>query len=472
MPEFASLPSDFTFGVASASYQVEGAVTEDGRGRSVWDTFCERPGAIANGESGAVACDHYHRYREDVALLKELGVDSYRFSIAWPRVLPTGAGAVNEAGLDFYDRLVDELLGAGIEPAATLFHWDTPQALEDAGGWTGRDIAEHFAAYATVVGERLGDRVTRWMTLNEPNVVTIFGHAVGVHAPGRTLGLAALPVAHHLLLGHGLAVQALRAAGCDNIGIANNHAPSWPASDTDEDRAAARAYDDLWNWTFADPVLLGHYPVEGTEQGFPSHREGDLEVIHQPLDWYGFNYYNPTCVGAPRGETDGGATAAGDATSGDAVPELAGLPMPEGMPFELRRIEGYDRTDFDWPVVPDALREWLITLRARYRAALPPIIITESGCSYGTDPGPNGIVDDQARIDYLDAHLRAVAVAVRAGVDVRGYYTWSLLDNFEWAEGYTQRFGLVHVDYDTQERTPKASFDWYAETIKAQPPDN
>ena len=464
MPEFPSLPSDFTFGVASASHQVEGAVTEDGRGRSVWDTFCERPGAIANGESGAVACDHYHRYREDVALLKELGVDSYRFSIAWPRVLPTGAGAVNEAGLDFYDRLVDELLGAGIEPAATLFHWDTPQALEDAGGWTGRDIAEHFAAYATVVGERLGDRVTRWMTLNEPNVVTIFGHAVGVHAPGRTLGLAALPVAHHLLLGHGLAVQALRAAGCDNIGIANNHAPSWPASDTDEDRAAARAYDDLWNWTFADPVLLGHYPVEGPEQGFPSHREGDLEVIHQPLDWYGFNYYNPACVGAPRGETEGGATAAGDATSGDAVPELAGLPMPEGMPFELRRIEGYDRTDFDWPVVPEGIAQTVQLLRNRFGDALPPVYVTESGCSYGEEPVDGRVADDR-RVAYHDAHLRALADEITAGADVRGYFAWSATDNFEWAEGYRQRFGLVHVDYDTQVRTPKDSYHWYRDLI-------
>jgi beta-glucosidase len=454
MTEFPSLPRDFTFGVASASYQVEGAVTEDGRGRSVWDTFCERPGAIANGDSGAVACDHYHRFREDVALLKELGVDSYRFSIAWPRVLPTGAGEVNEAGLDFYDRLVDELLAAGIQPAATLFHWDTPQALEDTGGWTGRDIAEHFAAYASVVGERLGDRVGRWMTLNEPNVVTVFGHAVGVHAPGRVLGLQALPVAHHLLLGHGLATQALRAAGCTNIGIANNHAPAWPASDEPEDIEAAKAYDNLWNWTFADPVLLGRYPVEGTEQGFPTSRDGDLDVIHQPLDWYGFNYYNPTCVGAPRG----GRTADG------AVPELAGLPMPEGLPFELRRIEGYERTDFDWPVVPEGIAQTARMLRDRFGDALPAIYITESGCSYADGPVDGRVADDR-RVAYHDAHLRALAGEIADGTDVRGYFAWTATDNFEWAEGYRQRVGLVHVDYDTQVRTPNDSFSWYRDLI-------
>lgn len=451
MTDFPSLPKDFVFGVSSASYQIEGAVDEDGRGRSVWDTFCDVPGKVANGDTGAVACDHYHRYAEDVGLLRDLGVDSYRFSIAWPRILPAGTGAVNQAGLDFYDRLVDELLAAGIAPAATLFHWDTPQALEDAGGWTGRDIAEHFAAYASVVGERLGDRVARWMTLNEPNVVTMLGYALDVHAPGRGLGYDALPVAHHLLLGHGLAVQALRAAGAQEIGIASNHAPVWPASDSDADREAAQVYDNLWNWTFADPVLLGRYPVADMEQGFPTYRDGDLETIHQPLDWFGVNYYNPASIGAPG--------------TGSATEELGGVEVPAGLPFENRPLEGYERTDFNWPIVPEALAELVRTLRERYAAALPPVYVTESGCSYHDADPVDGRVADPKRIAYHDAHLRALAGEIADGADVRGYFAWSATDNFEWAEGYKERFGLVHVDYDTLVRTPKDSYHWYRDLI-------
>lgn len=451
MTDFPTLPRTFLFGVASASYQVEGAVDEDGRGPSVWDTFCAQPGRIAGGDTGEVACDHYHRYREDVALLRDLGVDSYRFSIAWPRVLPSGTGEVNTAGLDFYDRLVDELLAAGISPSATLFHWDTPQALEDAGGWRSRDLAEHFAAYAGVVADRLGDRVDRWMTLNEPNVVTVLGYAVGVHAPGHSLGFEALPVAHHLLLGHGLAVQALRAAGAREVGIASNHAPVWPASDSAEDRQAAEFYDNLWNWMFADPVLLGRYPVEGTEQGFPTFREGDLETICQPLDWFGINYYNPARIGAP-----------GDGQPTDAV----GVPLPEGLPFAALPIEGYERTDFDWPVVPEGLAQLVRQFRERYAAALPPLYITESGCSYH-DPDPvDGRVPDAKRIAYHDAHLRALAGEIADGADVRGYFAWSATDNFEWAEGFKERFGLIHVDYATQVRTPKDSYHWYRELIR------
>lgn len=451
MPDFPPLPRDFTFGVASAAYQVEGAVNEDGRGRSVWDTFCDKPGAIAGDASGAVACDHYHRYREDVELLKVLGVDSYRFSVSWPRVLPTGAGAVNAAGLDFYDRLVDELLEAGIEPTATLFHWDTPQALEDLGGWTGREITEHFAAYAGVVGERLGDRVARWMPLNEPNVVTMLGYAIGNHAPGRSLGFEALPVAHHLLLGHGLATQALRAAGCRQIGVASNHAPVWPASQDPQDLEAAQLYDNLWNWMFADPVLLGRYPVEGTEQGFPTYRDGDLDTISQPLDWFGINYYNPALIGAPGLAPD--------------TSQLDGAELPEGLPFESRRIEGYDRTDFDWPIVPEGLAQIVRTFRDRYAAALPPIYVTESGCSFHDGDPVDGRVADPRRVAYHDAHLRALADEIRDGADVRGYFAWSATDNFEWAAGYAERFGLVHVDYDTQVRTPKDSYHWYRDLI-------
>ena len=451
MTEFPLLPKDFTFGVASAAYQVEGAVNEDGRGRSVWDTFCDRPGAIAGDASGAVACDHYHRYREDVELLKVLGVDSYRFSISWPRVLPTGSGEVNPAGLDFYDRLVDELLDAGIQPAATLFHWDTPQALEDLGGWTGREITEHFAAYAGVVGERLGDRVTRWMPLNEPNVVTMLGYAIGNHAPGRTLGFEALPVAHHLLLGHGLATQALRAAGCREIGIASNHAPVWPASQDQQDVEAAQLYDNLWNWLFADPVLLGRYPVEGTEQGFPTYRDGDLDTISQPLDWFGLNYYNPALIGAPGVEPD--------------TSQLDGAELPPGLPFENRRIDGYERTDFDWPIVPEGLAQIVRTFRERYAGKLPPLYVTESGCSFHDADPVDGRVADPRRVAYHDAHLRALAAEIGAGADVRGYFAWSATDNFEWAAGYAERFGLVHVDYATQVRTPKDSYHWYRDLI-------
>jgi beta-glucosidase len=378
--------------------------------------------------------------------MHQLGLGGYRFSISWPRVLPTGSGQPNQAGLDFYERLVDGLLERDIQPMATLYHWDLPQELEDTGGWLNRDTGDRFAEYAALVGERLSDRVEHWIPINEPNVVTMLGYGNGVHAPGKQLMFDALPVAHHLLLAHGRAAIALRAAGASSIGCANNHAPVWPASDDEADVGASKLFDALWNGMFSEPMLFGRYPFDLAPLVEPVIRAGDMATIRQPLDFYGVNYYNPMRI----------AAADEDAPT----------------PWEPLEILGYPTTDHGWPVVPDALREWLITLRARYRAALPPIIITESGCSYGTAPDADGVVDDQARIDYLDAHLRAVAVAVRAGVDVRGYYTWSLMDNFEWAEGYTQRFGLVYVDYETQARIPKRSFDWYAETIRAQPPDN
>jgi beta-glucosidase len=433
------LPAGFVFGTSTASYQIEGAVTEDGRGRSIWDSFCAEPGRIVDASSGAVACDHYHRYREDVALMARLGAPGYRFSIAWPRVQPTGSGSVNEPGLAFYDRLVDELLAHDLAPMATLYHWDLPQPLEDAGGWMSRDTAARFAEYAALVAARLADRVAHWVPVNEPNVASLLGYALGMHAPGKTLMFDALPAAHHLLLGHGLAVSALRAAGAKAVGTANNHAPMWPASDSEGDRAAADLFDTVWNRIFADPILLGAYPEGFAElMGAPP---DDLPIIGQPLDFYGVNYYNPMCVAAPS-----------DPTS--------------AMPFDQREIAGYPKTDFGWPVVPDGLRELLVLLKDRY-PALPPVMITENGCSYGTAPDEDGVVEDQARIDYLEGHLRAVAAAIADGVDVRGYYCWSLLDNFEWTEGYTQRFGLVHVDYATQVRTPKRSFDWYADTVRA-----
>jgi beta-glucosidase len=440
------LPPGFRFGASTASYQIEGAAAEDGKGPSIWDTFSHQPGNIVDGSNGDVACDHYHRLDEDLDLMARLGLGGYRFSISWPRVQPMGSGPANSKGLDFYERLVDGLLTRGIQPMATLYHWDLPQALEDEGGWLNRDTVDRFAEYAGLVAERLADRVEHWIPVNEPNVVTMLGYGVGTHAPGRVLLFDGLPAAHNLLLGHGRAAIALRAAGAGSVGCANNHAPIWPASDDEADIGASKLFDALWNGMFAEPMLFGRYPHDLLPLVDPVIQGGDMATIRQPLDFYGVNYYNPIRIAAAEEDSP--------------------------VPFEQLSIVGYPTTDFGRPVVPDSLREWLITLRARYRAALPPIIITESGCSYATGPDAKGVVDDQARIDYLDQHLRAVAVAVRAGVDVRGYYTWSLMDNFEWAEGYTQRFGLVYVDYDTQARIPKRSFDWYAETIREQPPDN
>ncbi|MFE3292449.1 GH1 family beta-glucosidase [Rhodococcus sp. NPDC059234] len=450
-----SFPQDFLWGVAAAAYQIEGAVDLDGRGRSIWDEFCDRPAAVVGGETGAVATDHYHRYREDVALMRELGVDSYRLSVAWPRVQPTGSGAVNEAGLDFYDRLVDELCAAGIKPAVTLFHWDLPQVLQDAGGWLNRDTAQRLAEYANIVGRRLGDRVHMWMPLNEPVVHTLYGHALGVHAPGLELGFGALQAAHHQLLGHGLSVQALRAAGCDNIGIASNHAPVRAASDSEADVEAADIYDHIVNWTFADPVLRGSYPAEELAAILQGPVAEDLEVISQPLDWFGINYYEPTVIAAPT--SDAGSTG------------VLEVDLPPGMPFQPVALEGYDRTDFGWPIVPAGLRDIVSIFAERYGDALPPIYITESGASFhDPDPDDDGRVRDDKRIGYHRDHLAALGEAMADGVDVRGYFVWSITDNFEWAAGYRERFGLVHVDYETLARTPKDSYFWYRDLIASQ----
>ncbi|MBB6351484.1 beta-glucosidase [Nonomuraea muscovyensis] len=434
----------FLWGTATAAYQIEGATGEDGRGPSVWDTFAHEPGRVRDGHTGDVACDHYHRWREDVALMSELGAGAYRFSISWPRVLPEGIGAPNPQGLDFYDRLVDGLLAAGITPVPTLFHWDLPQALQDRGGWLNRDVAGWFADYAAVVAERLADRVRMWITLNEPFVHMAFGYGMGIHAPGQALLLDALPVAHHQLLGHGLAVRALRAAGAEQVLLTNNCTPVRPASGSPQDVAAADAYDVLHNRLFADPVLLGRYPdlsaygVDAPDDALGV-RDGDLATIAAPLDGLGVNYYNPTRIAAPAG----------------AEP---------GLPFADVGITGHPTTAFGWPVVPDGLRELLTGLRDRYGAALPPIYVTENGCSQPDELTPEG-VDDQERIAFLRDHIAAMERARAEGVDVRGYFVWSLLDNFEWAEGYHQRFGLVHVDFATQRRTPKASFRWYRDFL-------
>jgi len=447
--EGLSFPPGFKWGVSTSAYQIEGAVTEGGRGPSTWDTFCAEPGRILNGDTGAVACDHYHRYAEDVALMRELGVDVYRFSFAWPRIQPTGQGPANAEGLAFYDRLIDSLLEAGITPAPTLYHWDTPQPLEDAGGWLGRDITERFADYASILASKFSDRVPLWITINEPMVLTLIGYAVGGHAPGKQLGFEALPVAHHQLLAHGRAVQALRAGGAAEIGIATNHAPTWAASDSAEDVEAAGLYDNLINWLFVDPILLGRYP-EGLGEAMPGPVAEDLEIISTPIDFFGLNHYAPTRVGAPTGNPDITATD--------------GIPMPEGLPFEPRAMPEFEKTDFGWPIVPSAFGEILRTLKDRYGDALPPIYITENGCAINDGP-VDGVVDDQRRIDYLDGYLHELKKAMDDGVDVRGYFQWSLLDNFEWSVGYSQRFGLIHVDYDTQVRTPKASYHWYRDLI-------
>ena len=442
MPPF---PSGFLWGVATAAYQIEGAVAADGRGDSVWDTFGRQPGVISGGHTGDVATDHYHRWPEDVALMADLGITAYRFSIGWPRVQPGGTGPANPAGLDFYDRLTDALLAAGIMPVPTLYHWDLPQPLEDEGGWLNRDVARRFADYAGLAAGRLADRIGMWITLNEPFVVTAFGYALGIHAPGKALMLDALPTAHHQLLGHGLATAALRAAGAREVLITNNYSPAWPASDSEADVAAARACDALQNRMFTDPVLAGRYPDLGAfgigPDGLSCVRDGDLAAISAPVDGLGVNYYMPTRLSA-----------------------LPGSPLP----FQLEPIPGYPVTAFGWPVIPAGLTETLTTLRERYGSALPPVYVTENGCSQADVVAADGTVDDRGRIGYLNGHIRAVHAAIGAGVDVRGYFEWTFTDNFEWSEGFRQRFGLVYTDFETQRRIPKASFAWYRDLIAAQ----
>ncbi|MEV0666391.1 GH1 family beta-glucosidase [Actinomadura luteofluorescens] len=453
LPRF---PEGFLWGTATAAYQIEGAVTEDGRGPSIWDSFCAEPGRVKNGDTGDVACDHYHRWPEDVALMADLGVNAYRFSVAWPRVQPDGRGPANAKGLDFYDRLVDALADRDIMPALTLYHWDLPQVLQDGGGWMNRDTAHRFVEYAGLVADRLGDRVDVWITLNEPFVHMTEGYGIGTHAPGEALLMGALPAAHHLLLGHGLAVPVLRERTSGQVAITNNYSPVWAASDSEADLTAAAAFDALQNRLFTDPLLLGRYPGMGAygvaaEPAFV--RDGDLDAIAAPLDLLGVNYYSPTRVAAPRGR----AAGSGPSVLREVERHLEGA----GLPFEDVPISGYPVTAFGWPVVPDGLHELLTGLRTAYGDALPPVLVTENGCSAPDVPGRA----DRDRIDYLDGHCRAVHRAIEDGVDVRGYFVWSLLDNFEWAEGFDQRFGLVHVDYATQRRTPKASYHWLREEL-------
>jgi len=436
----SSFPSDFVWGAATASYQIEGAAHEAGRGESVWDRFSATPGKVRGGDTGEVACDFYHRYPDDVRLMKELGLDAFRFSIAWPRVLPQGRGAVNQAGLDFYDRLVDELLANDIKPVATLFHWDLPQALEDEGGMRVRTTAEAFVEYTEAVVARLGDRVTHWITHNEPWVYAWIGHAWGVHAPGRTSEADAVAVAHHLLLSHGWAVEAIRRSSPEaRVGITLNLARIFPATDTPEDEAAAYRRDGEDNRWFLDPIFRGSYPadlLERNELVAPFVLDGDLETMSAPLDFLGINNYSRFIVAA-----------------GADGPRV--VPNPEA-----------EHTDMGWEVYPDGLHDVLVRVARDYEPAA--IYVTENGAAFGDVRVHDGHVHDLERTAYLESYIAAVGRAIAADAPVKGYFVWSLLDNFEWGFGYSKRFGIVYVDFPTLERVPKDSFYWYRDLIASR----
>lgn len=431
-------PTDFAWGAATASYQIEGAIHEDGRGESIWDRFSATPGKVYHGHTGAVACDHYHRYRDDVRLMSDLGLRAYRFSIAWPRIVPEGRGTVNSKGLDFYDRLVDELLLHNIQPFATLYHWDLPQRLEDEGGWLVRETADAFVEYAEAVVRRLGDRVQNWITHNEPLCIGWLGYGWGVHAPGREGGDAeAVRAAHHALLAHGMAVPVIRreARGAA-VGITLNLAPIYPATDSDEDGAAAQNNDGRANRWFLDPIFRGEYPSDITDylRYPPDGADHDLGIIATPIDFLGINYYSRQIVRSdPSGERPGG------------------LPV---------RPEGAEIMDMNnWEVYPEGLHDLLVRVHRDYAPAR--IYITENGATFADERTADGGIADWQRQRYLEEHLRAASRAIRAGVPLAGYFAWSLFDNFEWAYGYSKRFGIVYVDFETQERIPKASGQWY-----------
>jgi beta-glucosidase len=437
-----TFPPGFLFGVATAAIQIEGAA--DKRGASIWDTFARVPGAVANGDTLDTACDHYHRWEEDLDLMASLHVNAYRFSISWPRVLPEGNGAPNHAGIDFYKRLVDGLHERGIEPVATLYHWDLPQALQDEGGWAARDSAGWFAEYASLMFDELGDGVTRWITHNEPFVTAFLGHAYGTKAPGRRNWREALHVAHHVLLSHGLAVRAFRAIGPGDgsIGISLDFWPAVPLTDSPADLEAVQRWDAIRNRWFLDPVLCAEYPADlvhwlesrlGPLELGPA---SDLGIVSEPIDFLGVNYYSRAVIGDDPGDGPLGLRHAAPR------PPLTGM---------------------GWAVAPDALHDLLMRLKRDYGDV--PILITENGSAYA-DPVPtDGVVSDPERVAYIRDHLRAVSRASADGVDVHGYFAWSLLDNFEWEHGYSKRFGIVYVDYETQRRIPKQSAHWYRDFI-------
>ncbi|WP_436844655.1 GH1 family beta-glucosidase [Streptomyces wuyuanensis] len=455
-PAAFAFPPSFTWGTATAAYQIEGAATLDGRTPSIWDTYSRTPGRVRNGDTGDVATDHYHRWREDVAIMADLGVGAYRFSLAWPRVQPTGRGPSVQKGLDFYRRLTDELLEKNIQPVATLYHWDLPQELEDAGGWPERATAERFAEYAGLAAEALGDRVRTWITLNEPWCSAFLGYASGVHAPGRTDPVAALRAAHHLNLGHGKAVQALRAnlPADAQVSVTLNIHHVRPRSGAEEDVDAARRIDALANRVFTGPMLQGAYPEDLlrdtaslTDWSFV--KDGDLKEIAQPLDFLGVNYYTPTLVSGGSAETSHGSDGHGNS---------AHSPWPGADDVSFHLPPG-STTAMGWAVDPTGLYDLLVRLKDDFPRL--PLMITENGAAFDDYVNPEGEVNDPDRIAYLQGHLAAVHRAIEAGADVRGYFLWSLLDNFEWGYGYSKRFGAVYVDYPTGKRIPKASARWY-----------
>jgi beta-glucosidase len=427
-------PPNFLWGAATAAYQVEGAWDADGKGESIWDRFSHTPGKIVDSSNGDVACDHYHRYLEDIDLMQSLGLKAYRFSVSWPRVLPSGQGRVNPAGLDFYDRLVDRLLEARIEPFLTLYHWDLPQALHEAGGWMNRDLCATFADYATVMVKKLGDRVKFWATLNEPASQFYLGYISGDHAPGIQDPLSAPQVAHHLMVAHGLAVQAIRSIEPGlQVGIVLDQWSIEPASDSPADIAAA---EQAWGerTMFLDAIFKGHYPIQVFDylgENLPRIRSGDMALIAQKLDFFGLNSYSRNVVSAQDGY--------------------------------LESVPGSEYTEMGWEVCAPAMRRLLNRLNRDYR--LPPIYITENGAAFKDEVSPDSKIHDARRLDYLRQHFIQTSLAMQDGVDVRGYFVWSLLDNFEWGFGYTRRFGIVHVDFDTQRRTIKDSGEWYRQVI-------
>jgi beta-glucosidase len=436
-------PKDFLWGVAASAYQIEGAYNEDGKGESIWDRFTRWESHVLNNNNGDVACDHYHRYKEDVALLKELRIHNYGFSIAWTRILPQGYGAVNQKGLDFYDRLVDEILKADIQPKATLFHWDLPQALQDVGGWNQRDTTDHFADYARIVFDKLADRVHVWATHNEPWVASFLGYAAGLHAPGICDYSQAYQAAHHILLSHGKAVQIFRQGGYKGtIGLVVNLNGLIPASEREEDRAATQRVHDETHALFLDPVFKGHYPQAlfdyvGIHQ--PKVHAGDLEIIGQPIDFLGLNHYNTDIV---------------------SYDIFGGLNKARLTPYSA---PGWGRTEMNWGIHPMGLKGEVLYVKDNY--GNPNLYITENGCAMPDLPDENEFVRDWDRIRFIQAHLQALHEAIREGANVKGYYVWSVFDNFEWERGYSQRFGLVRVNYETLKRTPKQSAHWYRDVI-------
>ncbi|WP_193096195.1 glycoside hydrolase family 1 protein [Brevibacterium sp. FME17] len=447
-PEFAPQAlqalNGLRFSTATAAFQIEGARTLDGRGRSIWDDFVDVPGNVLDSSAADPGPDSYHRSAEDAALLAGLGADRYRFSISWVRIIPDGQRSTkpNAAGLDYYDRVVDELLAAGVTPEPTLYHWDLPTELEVAGGWLNRDTVHRFGEYVEAVANRLGDRVRHWYTINEPASTSLQGYALGELAPGHTMLFDALPTVHHQLLAHGTAATILREHGAQQVAPAINHSLILPETDEDADHRAATTLDLIFNRFFADPLLLGEYPdLEALGVQMPI-RDGDMELISTPCDVYGFNYYNPTTV-----------------RSVDEGP----------LPFDMVPTPGAATTGFGplWPIRPDTLRDFLIDMRTRYGSSLPPIVISENGASFPEPEECTEPIRDDERIAYLHDHLLALTEAIAAGVPIAGYTVWSLLDNFEWADGYTQRFGLVHVNMTTGQRTPKSSYEWYRNLIAA-----